>query len=144
MYRQAKIVWLLLALLTNPLHSQETTVVYSADKPIWDLRNFNDATNMSAYDDGTSQAFGLGFDFTFFGQSFDKAYMASNGCLILGALSTANNWEGIRWITHSSNKNAKNFDASPRVTNMIFFRGKYKMYCLPSYHHWGKNISYQY
>ena len=26
----------------------------------------------------------------------------------LKSLSKANNWEGIRWITHSSNKNAKN------------------------------------
>jgi hypothetical protein len=65
----------------------------SADKPIWDLRNFSGATDMSAQDDGTSQVFNLGFDFDFFGQTFDKAYMASNGCLILGQLATGNNWE---------------------------------------------------
>jgi hypothetical protein len=103
MHSRFKIVWLLLALLTNPLHSQETTVVYSADKPIWDLRNFNDATNMSASDDGTSQAFGLGFDFTFFGETFNQAYMASNGCLIFGALATGNNWE----------KNCTQYNPSP-------------------------------
>jgi hypothetical protein len=34
-----------------------------------------------------------GFDFTFFGEPFNQAYMASNGCLILGQLATGNNWE---------------------------------------------------
>ena len=44
---------------------------------------------MSASDDGTSQSFNFGFDFNFFGETFNSAYMASNGCLILGSLSTA-------------------------------------------------------
>jgi hypothetical protein len=91
---QKRILCYAVALLfSNFLPSQEVTAVYSADKPIWDLRNFNDATDMSAQDDGTSQVFNLGFDFDFFGQTFDKAYMASNGCLILGQLATGNNWE---------------------------------------------------
>ena len=119
MHSRFKIVWLLLALLTNPLHSQETTVVYSADKPIWDLRNFNDATNMSASDDGTSQVFNLGFDFNFFGQSFDKAYMASNGCLILGALSTANNWEKNCTQYNPSEAPNTNYTLYPFWTDLI-------------------------
>jgi hypothetical protein len=91
---QKRILCYAVALLfSNFLPSQEVTAVYSADKPIWDLRNFSDATDMSAQDDGTSQVFNLGFDFDFFGQTFDKAYMASNGCLILGQLATGNNWE---------------------------------------------------
>jgi hypothetical protein len=91
---QKRILCYAVALLfSNFLPSQEVTAVYSADKPIWDLRNFSDATDMSAQDDGTSQVFNLGFDFDFFGQTFDKAYMASNGCVILGSLSTAANWE---------------------------------------------------
>mgnify|MGYP003644314573 CR=1 FL=1 len=91
---QKRILCYAIALLfSNFLPSQEVTVVYSADKPIWDLRNFSGATDMSAQDDGTSQVFNLGFDFDFFGQTFDKAYMASNGCVILGSLSTAANWE---------------------------------------------------
>jgi hypothetical protein len=91
---QKRILCYAVALLfSNFLPSQEVTAVYLADKPIWDLRNFNDATDMSAQDDGTSQVFNLGFDFDFFGQTFDKAYMASNGCLILGQLATGNNWE---------------------------------------------------
>jgi hypothetical protein len=91
---QKRILCYAVALLfSNFLPSQEVTAVYSADKPIWDLRNFSGATDMSAQDDGTSQVFNLGFDFDFFGQTFDKAYMASNGCLILGQLATGNNWE---------------------------------------------------
>ena len=91
---QKRILCYTVALLFSSfLPSQETTVVYSADQPIWDLRNFSGATDMAAQDDGTSQVFNLGFDFDFFGQTFDKAYMASNGCLILGQLATGNNWE---------------------------------------------------
>jgi hypothetical protein len=91
---QKRILCYAVALLFSSfLPSQEVTVVYSADKPIWDLRNFSGATDMSAQDDGTSQVFDLGFDFTFFGESFNQAYMASNGCLILGQLATGNNWE---------------------------------------------------
>jgi hypothetical protein len=91
---QKRILCYAVALLFSSfLPAQEVTAVYSADKPIWDLRNFSDATDMSAQDDGTSQVFNLGFDFDFFGQTFDKAYMASNGCLILGQLATGNNWE---------------------------------------------------
>ena len=91
---QKRILCYAVALLfSNFLPSQEITAVYSPDKPIWDLRNFSGATDMSAQDDGTSQVFDLGFDFTFFGEPFNQAYMASNGCLILGQLATGNNWE---------------------------------------------------
>jgi hypothetical protein len=91
---QKRILCYAVALLfSNFLPSQEITAVYSPDKPIWDLRNFSGATDMSAQDDGTSQGFDLGFEFKFFGETFDKAYMASNGCLILGQLATGNNWE---------------------------------------------------
>ena len=91
---QKRILCYTVALLFSSfLPSQEVTAVYSADKPIWDLRNFSGATDMSAQDDGTSQVFDLGFDFTFFGEPFNQAYMASNGCLILGQLATGNNWE---------------------------------------------------
>jgi hypothetical protein len=91
---QKRILCYAVALLFSSfLPSQEVTAVYSADKPIWDLRNFSGATDMSAQDDGTSQGFDLGFEFKFFGETFDKAYMASNGCLILGQLATGNNWE---------------------------------------------------
>ena len=91
---QKRILCYTVALLFSSfLPSQEITAVYSPGKPIWDLRNFSGATDMSAQDDGTSQGFDLGFEFKFFGETFDKAYMASNGCLILGQLAISNNWE---------------------------------------------------
>jgi hypothetical protein len=100
---QKRILCYAVALLFSSfLPSQEVTAVYSANKPIWDLRLEN-ATDMTANDDGTSQAFNLGFDFTFFGETFDQAYMASNGCLIFGALATGNNWE----------KNCTQYNPSP-------------------------------
>jgi len=88
-------------LLSVSLFSQVTTTVTSNNK-LWDLR-LDNATDMSASDDGTSQSFNFGFDFTFFGETFNSAYMASNGCLILGSLSTANTWE----------KNCTQYNPSP-------------------------------
>src|SRR5210317_456305 len=88
-------------LLSVSLFSQVTTTVTSNNK-LWDLR-LDNATDMSAYDDGTSQSFNFGFDFNFFGETFNNAYMASNGCLILGSLSTADTWE----------KNCTQYNPSP-------------------------------
>jgi len=88
-------------LLSVSLFGQVTTTVTSNNQ-LWDLR-LDNATDMSASDDGTSQSFNLGFDFTFFGETFNSAYMASNGCLILGSLSTANTWE----------KNCTQYNPSP-------------------------------
>jgi len=88
-------------LLSVSLFSQVTTTVTSNNQ-LWDLR-LDNATDMSASDDGTSQSFNFGFDFTFFGETFNSAYMASNGCLILGSLSTANTWE----------KNCTQYNPSP-------------------------------
>jgi len=88
-------------LLSVSLFSQVTTTVTSNNK-LWDLR-LDNATDMSASDDGTSQSFNFGFDFNFFGETFNSAYMASNGCLILGSLSTANTWE----------KNCTQYNPSP-------------------------------
>jgi len=88
-------------LLSVSLFSQVTTTVTSNNK-LWDLR-LDNATDMSASDDGTSQSFNFGFDFNFFGETFNSAYMASNGCLILGSLSTADTWE----------KNCTQYNPSP-------------------------------
>jgi len=88
-------------LLSVSLFSQVTVTVTSNNK-LWDLR-LDNATDMSASDDGTSQSFNFGFDFNFFGETFNSAYMASNGCLILGSLSTADTWE----------KNCTQYNPSP-------------------------------
>ena len=88
---QKRILCYAIACLFSVTVLSQTTTTLFQDKPLWDLRLEN-ATDMTANDDGTSQAFNLGFDFTFFGETFDQAYMASNGCLIFGALTTGNNW----------------------------------------------------
>ena len=88
-------------LLSVSLFSQVTTTVTSNNQ-LWDLR-LDNAINMSASDDGTSQVFNFGFDFNFFGETFNQGYMASNGCLILGSLSIADTWE----------KNCTQYNPSP-------------------------------
>jgi hypothetical protein len=98
MYRWLKVT---ACLLSVSLFSQVTTTVTSNNQ-LWDLR-LDNATDMSASDDGTSQVFNFGFEFTFFGETFTNAYMASNGCLILGSLSTASTWE----------KNCTQYNPSP-------------------------------
>ena len=99
---QKRILCYAIACLFSVTVLSQTTTTLFQDKPLWDLRLEN-ATDMTANDDGTSQAFNLGFDFTFFGETFDQAYMASNGCLIFGALATGNNWE----------KNCTQYNPSP-------------------------------
>jgi len=98
MYRWLKVA---ACLLSVSLFGQVTTTVTSNNQ-LWDLR-LDNATDMSASDDGTSQSFNFGFDFNFFGETFNSAYMASNGCLILGSLSTASTWE----------KNCTQYNPSP-------------------------------
>ena len=98
MYRWLKVAT---CLLSVSLFGQVTTTVTSNNQ-LWDLR-LDNATDMSASDDGTSQSFNFGFDFNFFGETFTNAYMASNGCLILGSLSTADTWE----------KNCTQYNPSP-------------------------------
>jgi hypothetical protein len=93
--------WTIACLLSVSLFGQITTTVTSNNQ-LWDLR-LDKATDMSASDDGTSQSFNFGFEFTFFGETFTNAYMASNGCLILGSLSTASTWE----------KNCTQYNPSP-------------------------------
>ena len=88
-------------LLSVSLFGQVTTTVTSNNQ-LWDLR-LDNATDMSASDDGTSQVFNFGFDFNFFGETFNQGYMASNGCLILGSLSTVDTWE----------KNCTQYNPSP-------------------------------
>ena len=99
---QKRILCYAIACLFSVTVLSQTTTTLIQDKPIWDLR-LDNATDMSANDDGTSQVFDIGFDFNFFGETFDQAYMASNGCLIFGALATGNNWE----------KNCTQYNPSP-------------------------------
>ena len=77
MYRCFKIVWCLL--LTSNLSAQ---YVYEANQNLYDLQtNSSGSTGLGSNDDSVSAAFDLGFTFTFYGNDFTKARMATNGCL---------------------------------------------------------------
>ena len=56
--------------------------VYEADQDLYDLQtNSSGSTGLGSNDDSVSAAFDLGFTFTFYGNDFTKARMATNGCL---------------------------------------------------------------
>ena len=58
------------------------TYVYEANQDLYDLQtNSSGATGLGSNDDSVSAAFDLGFTFTFYGNDFTKARMATNGCL---------------------------------------------------------------
>ena len=57
------------------------TYVYEANQNLFNLVNEQNTTNMAASDDGVSSVFNLDFTFTFYGQDFTMARMATNGCL---------------------------------------------------------------
>ena len=54
---------------------------YEANQSLFNLVNEQNTTNMAVGDDQVSAAFDLGFTFTFYGQDFTSARMATNGCL---------------------------------------------------------------
>ena len=55
--------------------------IYESNQSLIDLRNESSVTNLSSGDDQTSAMFPIGFDFTFYGETFNSARMATNGCL---------------------------------------------------------------
>jgi len=57
------------------------TYVYEANQSLFDLTNETGTTNLASGDDQVSSAFNLDFTFTFYGEDFTSARMATNGCL---------------------------------------------------------------
>jgi len=58
------------------------TYVYEADQDLYDLQtNSSGSTGLGSNDDSVSPAFNLGFTFTFYGNDYTQARMATNGCL---------------------------------------------------------------
>ena len=55
--------------------------IYESNQSLVDLRNESSVTNLSSGDDQTSAMFPIGFDFSFYGETFNSARMATNGCL---------------------------------------------------------------
>ena len=59
--------------------------IYESDQSLVDLTNQTGVTWLTSGDDSISSAFNLGFDFTFYEQTFSTARMATNGCLHFGS-----------------------------------------------------------
>ena len=55
--------------------------IYESNQSLIDLRNESSVTNLSSGDDRTSAMFPIGFNFSFYGETFNSARMATNGCL---------------------------------------------------------------
>ena len=60
--------------------------IYESNQSLIDLRNASSVTDLNtgndrSFDDQTSAMFNIGFNFTFYGQTFTQARMATNGCL---------------------------------------------------------------
>ena len=74
--------FLLSLLLFASVLQVEADYVYEANQPLYDLQtNSSGATGLGSNDDSVSAAFDLGFTFTFYGNDFTQARMATNGCL---------------------------------------------------------------
>ena len=72
----------LLSLLLFASTQVEADYVYEASQPLYDLQtNSAGSTGLGSNDDSVSAAFDLGFTFTFYGNDFTQARMATNGCL---------------------------------------------------------------
>ena len=72
----------LLSLLLFASTQVEADYVYEASQPLYDLQtNSSGSTGLGSNDDSVSPAFNLGFTFTFYGNDFTQARMATNGCL---------------------------------------------------------------
>ena len=86
---QKRIIWGLVLLSCN-ISSQ---YIYEANQDLFQLQknanNFEGELAYSVGDDQLSTSIDLTFNFTFYGQTFDKARMATNGCLHFG-LGTGN------------------------------------------------------
>ena len=63
--------------------------IYEANQNLFDLTNQTGTTNLNVGDDQLSAAFNLDNSFSFYGNAYDSARMATNGCLHFG-LGTGN------------------------------------------------------
>ena len=65
--------------------------IYESNQSLVDLTNQTNVTWLTSGDDSISTAFNLGFDFTFYDETFSTARMATNGCLHFGSTGSGCN-----------------------------------------------------
>ena len=90
----------------------QAAYIYENNQDLFDLTNQTGTTNFNVSDDQLSGAFNLDNTFTFYGNDYDSARMATNGCLHFG-LGTGN---------VNSNNYCADYtpDPLPQYTNTLF------------------------
>jgi len=86
--------------------------IYESNQNLFDLTNQTGTTNLNSGDDQLSAAFNLDNSFTFYGNTYDSARMATNGCLHFG-LGTGN-------INYNNYCGDYTPDPLPQYTNTLF------------------------
>ena len=86
--------------------------IYEDNQNLFDLTNQTGTTNLNSGDDQLSAAFNLDNSFTFYGNTYDSARMATNGCLHFG-LGTGN-------INYNNYCGDYTPDPLPQYTNTLF------------------------
>jgi hypothetical protein len=86
--------------------------IYESNQNLFDLTNQIGTTNLNSGDDQLSAAFNLDNSFTFYGNTYDSARMATNGCLHFG-LGTGN-------INYNNYCGDYTPDPLPQYTNTLF------------------------
>ena len=86
--------------------------IYEANQNLFDLTNQTGTTNLNVGDDQLSAAFNLDNSFSFYGNAYDSARMATNGCLHFG-LGTGN-------VNYNNYCGDYTPDPLPQYTNTLF------------------------
>ena len=86
--------------------------IYEDNQNLFDLTNQTGTTNLNSGDDQLSSAFNLDNAFTFYGNTYDSARMATNGCLHFG-LGTGN-------VNYNNYCGDYTPDPLPQYTNTLF------------------------
>lgn len=92
--------------------SLSANYIYEGNQALIDLTNHTGTTNLNSGDDSLSAAFNLDNAFTFYGNTYDSARMATNGCLHFG-LGTGN-------VNYNNYCGDYTPDPLPQYTNTMF------------------------
>ena len=82
-----KLLAVLLLLVVYPAYSQDYTVAPITPPPLQNI-NTQGGTNLNLADDGMAYDVKLGFDFTFYGNTFNNVNISNNGFLTFGGLNS--------------------------------------------------------
>ena len=90
----------------------QAAYIYENNQDLFDLTNQTGTTNFNVGDDQLSSAFNLDNTFTFYGNDYDSARMATNGCLHFGL--------GTGSVNYNNYCGDYTPDPLPQYTNTLF------------------------